>query len=64
MGKGGGGVFFSPPTFWPGGQRGKKKGREKEKERERERERESTQHDIPNSSWMLWGLLLLVQLEN
>jgi hypothetical protein len=38
--KAGGESVFFPPTFWPSGQRGKKKGREKERERERERERE------------------------
>jgi hypothetical protein len=47
-------VFFSfPPTFWPCGQRGKKKEREKEKIA-RERVPNTI---IPNSSWMLWGLL-------
>jgi len=59
--KAGGGSVFFPPNLLARRAEGKK---ERKRKRKRERERESTQHDIPNSSWMLWGLLLLVQLQN
>jgi hypothetical protein len=52
-----GSVFFSPDLLARRAE-GKK---ERKRKRKKERERESTQHDIPNSSWILWGLLLLVQ---